>query len=85
MATKEAKIEQLDDAAQEAWDLWKKEQEKGNTAAKKAERAKDAFVVAFGDREKAQLPDGRVIVRVREPRKGYTTPDKVITRYILQL
>jgi hypothetical protein len=78
-----AKLHELDQAAADAWDLWKAEQIKANTAAKKADRAKDEFVGAFGDREKAGLPDGRVIQRISEQRNGYKVPDKTITRYIL--
>lgn len=77
------KLYQLDQAALEAWDTWKSESKKQNTAAKNAERAKDEFVTAFGDREKAELPDGRVIQRIRENKSGYTVPEKVQTRYIL--
>jgi hypothetical protein len=77
------KLDQLDQAAADAWDQWHDQQVKANTASKKAERAKDEFVLAFGDREKAQLPDGRTVMRIREDRSGYKVPDKTITRYIL--
>jgi len=78
-----SKLDKLDQAAAEAWDRWHDQQTKANTASKNAERAKDEFVAAFGDREKAQLPDDRIVMRIREERSGYKVPDKTITRYIL--
>jgi hypothetical protein len=77
------KLVQLSQDAADAWDLWKRESKKANEANKKADRAKDDFVSEFGDRDKAQLPDGRVVQRIKEPKSGYTVPDKTQTRYIL--
>lgn len=74
----------LSDAAAEAWDTWKDQSKKANTANKNATRAKEEFEAEFGDRELAALPDGRQIQRIREGRDGYTVGPKTITRYILK-
>lgn len=77
------KLKVLDAEATRAWNEWKRLQKTANQSANLANRQKEAFVTAFGDRQRAQLSDGRIVKRVRTDREGYKVGPKVITQYVL--
>jgi hypothetical protein len=79
-----SKLFQLDKEATAEFDEWQSQSARSNTASKAAKRSKDAFTKAFGDRDRAQLADGRIVARVREQKAGYKVPGFVMTRFVLE-
>jgi len=76
-------IRKLDKAATDAFHEWKKQTKEEYEAKGRAIRARQTFIEAFGDRDRAHLADGRTVTRTREDRGGYEVLAKTIERYIL--
>lgn len=79
-----SKVFQLDQDATQAFDEYQAENKKSNSHNKTARRALDSFKTAFGDRDRAQLADGRIVARVREQKAGYKVDDFVMTRFVIE-
>ena len=76
---------ELDKDITAQFDEWKVHEKAANTERKKADRCKDMFVAAFGDRDVARLSDGRIVRRVREARGAYAVPDGMTIRYVVEV